>query len=290
MIEKVSGKTAGKDFLISFCPERIAPGNALQEFTNNSRIIGANDEASYYASLTLFKYITSGALLKANTTEAEIAKLAENTFRDINIALANELAIICGQSGVDVIEVIRLANTHPRVTIHQPGPGVGGPCLPKDPYLLIAKNQIKSSLVSTARSLNDRMPEYVVNITIKQIESAGRTKRLSIGVLGLSYKPNVNDTRYAPAGGIIQALKDRGYNNISVHDPYSSDSFGARYNPDLLNILRDSDCIIIATAHTLYSNLKSQQFKKGAIIMDSVRVLRKSDFQTKEVTYLALGA
>lgn len=290
MIEKLSRKSVGKHFLISFCPERIAPGNALEEFAKNSRIIGANDDASYDATLALFKHVSTGALQRADTTAAEMAKLAENTYRDTNIALANELAIICEQSATDVAEVIRLANTHPRVNIHQPGPGVGGPCLPKDPYLLIAKEHIEHSLVRTARTINDLMPGHVVDVITHYIESNGRSKQSSFGVLGVSYKPNVEDTRYSPTKGIIIALKEKGYVDLCVHDPYTSDSFGARYNPDLSSILIDSDCVIIATAHTVYSTLKSEQFKKGSIIMDSVRILNRNDFKSKDITYLALGA
>jgi UDP-N-acetyl-D-mannosaminuronic acid dehydrogenase len=136
-LENLSRKKAGKDFLISFCPERMTPGNALEEYINNAKIIGANDQASSFVTFSLLKSFAKGDIYQVDTTTAEISKLAENSYRDVNIAFANELATICEQSDVDVLEVIKLANTHPRVNIHKPGPGVGGPCLPKDPYLLI---------------------------------------------------------------------------------------------------------------------------------------------------------
>lgn len=291
-IENLSKRKAGRDFLISFCAERIAPGNALQEFANNSRIIGANDDASYLATFSLFKDVTNGKIYRTDTTTAEISKLAENTYRDVNIALANELAIICEQSNVDVLDVIMLANTHPRVNIHKPGPGVGGPCLPKDPYLLIgtSREQGEHSLVKVARSLNDSMPDHVVDVLIKTCNSSakGRVDQ-KILVLGVSYKADVNDTRYSPTGGIISALRKKGFVNIAVHDPYSSESFGAKFCPDVYSALLASDCVIIATGHAVYSSLTRNHFKEGCIIMDSVRTLNKGDFVNSNMTYIALG-
>lgn len=291
-LERLSGKKAGLDFLVSFCPERIAPGNALYEFDNNPRILGAFDEVSYLATASLFKNITKGGLHRVDTTTAEISKLAENTYRDINIALANQLAVICEQYGVDVLEVIALANTHPRVNIHKPGPGVGGPCLPKDPYLLVMKNQPSPSLINVARSINDAMPTHVV----ERLEEAVKVKKvkpkkdLHVAVLGVSYKADVNDIRYSPTERIIFELKTRGYSNITVHDPYSNESFGAKFDPDLRSILINADCVIIATAHSQYSTLTSKNFKHDCIIMDAVRVLNRKESIKEGFAYIALGA
>jgi UDP-N-acetyl-D-mannosaminuronic acid dehydrogenase len=289
MIEQLSEKKAGIDFLISFCPERIAPGNALQEYINNARIIGANDEASYLATLSLFKNITKGSIYRADTTTAEISKLAENSYRDINIAFANELAIICEQSNADVMDVISLANTHPRVNIHKPGPGVGGPCLPKDPYLLITGKQFEQSIVKIARSINDSMPTHVVENLVRNIDSNKKRKNLNIVVLGVSYKADVNDTRHSPTEGIILALRKEGFVNIVVHDPYSNESFGANFSADLHSVLREADCVIIATGHFIYSSLSTNDFKKGCIVMDAVRLLNKRNFVNSEVYYISIG-
>ena len=297
-LEQLTGKKAGKDFLISFCPERIAPGNALYEFSNNPRVIGADDEDSYLASKSLFSKLTRGGLHRVDTATAEISKLAENTYRDINIALANELAIICEQNGVDVLDVISIANTHPRVSIHKPGPGVGGPCLPKDPYLLLMKNKADISLVKIARSINDAMPTHVVKTVVKLIESKNIESKnnhqskdnLSLAILGVSYKANVNDTRYSPTERIVSELMEMGFNNITVHDPYSTQAFGAKFSSDLNLILQRADCVIIATAHSEYSSLTSRDFRRDCIIMDAARILNKMEFMKNDVSYYALGA
>jgi UDP-N-acetyl-D-mannosaminuronic acid dehydrogenase len=289
LIERLSNKKAYVDFLISFCPERFSPGNALQEFIKNDRIIGANDDQSYLSTLSLFKRITNGKIHRTDTTTAEISKLAENSYRDINIAFANELAIICGESKVDVQDVIRLANTHPRVNIHKPGPGVGGPCLPKDPYLLVMGKNFEKSIVTTARRINDSMPSHIVDILISTMRSKKKNKKyFKISILGVSYKPDVNDTRYSPTQTMVLALKKEGFRNIILHDPYSNESFGARFSSELSYVLGKADCVIISTGHSLYSTLTPIDFKKGCIIVDAVRVLRKEDFLSGRLTYIGL--
>ena len=289
-MERRSKLKAGSGFLISFCPERISPGNALQEFIDNDRIIGANDELSYRTSLSLFKNLTNGIIHRADTTAAEIAKLAENSYRDINIAFANELAIICEQANTDVQDVIRLANSHPRVNIHNPGPGVGGPCLPKDPYLLIMGNNFDRSIVKIARSINDSMPFYVVDILMRTVRSQKKGKeKLNVVILGVSYKSDVNDARFSPTRSIVLALKKEGFEDITLHDPYSDESFGVKFSFDLNSTLRNADCVIIATAHSIYSSLKSNDFKKGCIIIDAVRLLSKEVFLNSSSIYIALG-
>lgn len=289
-IESLSGKKAGKDFLISFCPERMAPGNALQEYTDNAKIIGANDDVSSSVTFSLLKNFSKGDIYQVDTTTAEISKLAENAYRDVNIAFANELAIICEQSNADVIEVIKLANTHPRVNIHRPGPGVGGPCLPKDPYLLTMGKQFQKSIIKIARAINDSMPEHVVETLIQNIKMTKKGKEnLRIGVLGVSYKSNVNDSRYSPSSTIISALRREGFLDITVHDPYSTESFGAKFTSDLYYTLPKLDCVIIATAHSVYSSLTINDFKEGSIIIDAVRILDKTNFSKGGLVYVALG-
>jgi UDP-N-acetyl-D-mannosaminuronic acid dehydrogenase len=289
-LENLSRKKAGKDFLISFCPERMTPGNALEEYINNAKIIGANDQASSFVTFSLLKSFAKGDIYQVDTTTAEISKLAENSYRDVNIAFANELATICEQSDVDVLEVIKLANTHPRVNIHKPGPGVGGPCLPKDPYLLIMGKQYEKSIIKTAREINDSMPEHVVDILIKNIQLNDKVKeKLKIGILGVSYKSNVNDSRYSPTAAIISALRRRGFTNITVHDPYSSESFGASFSSDLYSLLSDNECLIIATAHSIYSSLASSDFREGSLIIDAVRILDNANLINSKLRYVALG-
>ena len=291
LTESLSKKKAGLDFLISFCPERISPGNALHEFNENDRIIGANDDRSFSSTLALFRNLTNGKIHRTDTTTAEISKLAENSYRDINIAFANELAIICEQSNTDVQDVIRLANTHPRVSIHKPGPGVGGPCLPKDPYLLIIGKSFDKSIVKTARWINDSMPSHIVDILVKTLHSSKINKdKLNVLILGISYKPDVNDTRYSPTRSIVSSLKKQGFQNLTLHDPFTQDALGVKFSSDLNSVLGTADCVIIATAHSIYSSLSTKDFKKDCIIVDAVRLLNKDDFLNSRLTYIALGA
>ena len=200
------------------------------------------------------------------------------------------LLIICEQSNADIMDVISLANTHPRVNIHKPGPGVGGPCLPKDPYLLITGQQFEPSIVKIARSINDSMPARVVENLVRNIDSKKKRKNLNIVVLGVSYKADVNDTRHSPTERIILALRKEGFVNIVGHDPYSNESFGANFSADLHSVLRGADCVIIVTGHFIYSSLSINDFKKGCIIMDAVRLLNKRNFVNSEVYYISIGA
>ncbi|MEM2507063.1 MAG: nucleotide sugar dehydrogenase, partial [Nitrososphaeria archaeon] len=178
-LESLSGLTAEKDFYLAYVPERIAPGKAIKEFVESPRLVGGIGPNSTKIAAELFKTVCK-TVIETDAQTAEIAKLAENTFRDINIAFANQLALICEQLGVDVTEVIKLANTHPRVNIHMPGPGVGGPCLPKDPHLLISKSKLTDhDIVKTARKINDYMPKHIVNLIAKALKNAGKTVKNS---------------------------------------------------------------------------------------------------------------
>jgi UDP-N-acetyl-D-mannosaminuronic acid dehydrogenase len=288
-LEKISGKKSGVDFLVSFCPERISPGNALSEFLNNDRLIGAEDTVSSDITFEFLSRVTSGNVFKTDTITAEISKLAENSSRDVNIAFANELALICEINQADVTQVIKLANTHPRVRIHTPGPGVGGPCLPKDPYLLLANFKTERSLIRTARSINDKMPEHVVNLILNKVEATDFNNKFNILILGCSYKPNVNDTRNSPTEMIISRLREKGITDITVHDPYTSETFGAKPTSDLFRSLSDSRCIILATAHSDYSDLLPSMFKKDCMIFDAVRLLDKAKFVSSGMDYFSIG-
>jgi UDP-N-acetyl-D-mannosaminuronic acid dehydrogenase len=290
-LENISGKKAGRDFLLSYCPERISPGNSLSEFTNNSRIIGADDEDSLKLTNLFLKNITKGKILLSDSRAAELSKLAENSFRDLNIAFANELAIICEQSGADVLDVIRLANSHPRVNIHFPGAGVGGPCLTKDPYMLIQGKVIDSSLIRLARITNDSMPNHVVKTLLKVLNSNPGIDNYKILILGVAYKPGVNDTRRSPTIDIIDKLKENNMRNIFVHDPFVAESFGAtRISGDLSSELKEFDCIITVTAHAEYKEFDKTLFKDSCIIVDAARIFQSNEFENTSMTYLPLGS
>lgn len=290
-LEKKSGKKVGEDFLLSYCPERISPGNSLTEFTNNARIIGADDDDSSKLTHLFLKNITKGDIVLSKSTAAELSKLAENSFRDLNIAFANELAIICEQSGADVMDVIRLANTHPRVNIHIPGPGVGGPCLTKDPYFLIQHEVLDSSLIRLARNTNDSMPDHIVKTIVEQFKDDLIPKDHKILILGVAYKPGVNDTRKSPTIEIINKLKTNNLKNIFVHDPYTTESFGTTpLNQNLESNLKNFDCIITVTAHKQYQQIDVTFLKDHCIVVDAARIFKKEQFHDTDIKYLPLGS
>ena len=183
------------DVLIAYCPERILPGNTLRELTDNARLVGGLDRRSADRAHDLYSIFAKGAIHRTAAAVAEMVKLAENSFRDLNIAFANELSLICEQANLDPWEVIELANFHPRVNILSPGPGVGGHCIPVDPWFLIASYPELARLTRTAREVNLAKQAHV---TQRIRRAANRFRDPRIAILGLSYKPNVDDLRESP--------------------------------------------------------------------------------------------
>lgn len=191
---------------VAYAPERVLPGRILAEITDNDRIIGGVNESSGKLAEHLYSKFTRGALLVTDARTAEMTKLSENAFRDVNIAFANELSVMANQLGVNVWDVIRLANRHPRVNILQPGPGVGGHCIAVDPWFLVGASPDESRLIRTARQVNDRKPEFVISQVVEQAE---KFKSPTISVFGLAFKANVDDLRGSPSLAIVQKVADR---------------------------------------------------------------------------------
>jgi len=295
-LEKGSGLRCGEDFWLVHCPERIAVGNTLQDFVENVRIVGGFDPESAEVAVELFKIVTKGRILTTDCTSAEIAKVAENTFRDVNIAFANELALVCEQIGVDVMEVIRLANTHPRVNIHKPGCGVGGPCLTKDPYLLlhpVKERGFRSQIVEPSRILNDYMPDHTARLVVEALEKAGKDiEKSKIAVLGVAYKGEVGDARDSPAERIVGKLAELGA-EVVTYDPYCQESFGARKTKDVLEAVTGADCLVLVTSHKMFHelNLKKIQvlMKKKPIIVDGRRIVNPVEARKKGFMYAGVG-
>jgi UDP-N-acetyl-D-mannosaminuronic acid dehydrogenase len=210
-----AGWDVGTDVFLAHCPERVLPGSILKELVHNDRIIGGVNAKSAEKAAELYSRFVKGDIFLTSATNAEMTKLVENTFRDVNIALANELAKICCQLGIDVLEVIRLANRHPRVSLHLPGPGVGGHCIAVDPYFIIERAPGYAKLMSTARAVNSSMPDFVV----EHVERLIGEKSKKICVFGIAYKGNVDDTRESPALEVIHRLEALGY-EVKVYDPH----------------------------------------------------------------------
>lgn len=200
------------DIRIAHCPERVLPGHVLRELVQNDRVIGGMTPKCSEAAANLYKVFVQGECVITNARTAEMCKLTENSFRDVNIAFANELSIICDKLDINVWELIRLANRHPRVNILQPGPGVGGHCIAVDPWFIVSKTPDEARLIRTAREVNDSKPEWVVN-KVKQavaeylMENPDKTaKDVTIACFGLAFKANIDDLRESPALAITQRI------------------------------------------------------------------------------------
>lgn len=287
LLTKKAALQCGKDFWLTVSPERMTPSASLQEFLSNPRVIGGYTLECAKVAACFYTEFIKGNLILTEATLAEVSKLAENTFRDVNIAFANELAQICRNLKVSVREVIRIANTHPRVRIHDPGAGVGGPCLPKDPYLLLShsihrRGKLRTaSVILSARKLNDEMPEQVVLLVRHSLASVGKRMRGShISILGLAYKPNVDDTTYSPARKIIDLLMRKGA-SIRTYDPIVQKSLGGRKCDTLESTFDDTDCVVIVTEHGVFRNIKLKELRKltrdHPIIVDCRGILSEQE-------------
>ena len=242
-----AGFVIGQDIYLAHCPERVLPGQILRELVENNRIIGGITPACAGKAAQVYAAFVKGKLLKTEAKTAEMAKCMENTFRDVNIALANELAKVCYELDINCLDVIGLANEHPRVNIHSPGPGVGGHCLAVDPYFISAKAPETARIIRLARDTNCSMPAFVVDKTKKLLEGIANPK---IAAFGVTYKGNVDDRRESPALEIIEMLQELGY-NVAVFDPHVADESYVTLD----EACEDADLILILTDHNEYKTL-----------------------------------
>jgi UDP-N-acetyl-D-mannosaminuronic acid dehydrogenase len=267
IFSRESGMKIDQDFWFAHTPERVMPGQIIYELDTNHRLVGGVTEDSTLLVVKLFEAIFEPELIHAtNSRVSETAKLAENTFRDINLAYANELAQLCKVLGIEVNEVIKLANFHPRVDILNPGIGVGGYCLPKDGWLLfhsIAEESEKPILIPTARKVNDSMPHQVYEI-VKELDVM--SLKTKIGILGLTYKPNIADTRNSPALELIQLLRTAGQ-DVLVFDSHIERDYGAIRTESVHELLANCDIIVLAVGHdAIISSLRSADLREKILV------------------------
>jgi UDP-N-acetyl-D-mannosaminuronic acid dehydrogenase len=299
VVARVLGESeleCGRDFWLAHCPERLTVGKALEDFVETSRIVGGYNAESTEVAAELYKAVTKGKILTTDCTSAEMAKLAENAFRYVNIAFANELALICERRSIDAMEVIRLANTHPRVSVHKPGSGVGGPCLPKDTHLLLhtaKKSGLGSKVIKCSIELNESMPMHMIELAVKAVKMVGKhIKDSRIVVLGSTYKGEVSDARDSPSKQIVHALLNLGA-DVVVYDPYCEETFGAKKAKGLLEAVSEADCLVIATDHQMFRQLELGKIKRlineNAIIVDGRRVVNPREAKKHGFRYLGIG-
>ena len=252
-----AGMDPKTDIHLAHCPERVLPGKILTELIENTRIVGGHTPEAAAAAKEVYRTVVEGDIIETTALTAEMSKLMENTFRDVNIALANELVKISDKLGVNAHEVIRLANLHPRVNLHQPGPGVGGHCLAVDPYFIVEKAVDESKLIQTSRQINNSMPDYVVD-KVKSI-TAG-TPQPKVAVLGLTYKGNVDDVRESPAMDIVHRLKQDDAFNVAVHDPHVKDWQVPYTLMGLEEALTGADMALILTDHNEFKGIEASMW------------------------------
>ncbi|SHP74962.1 nucleotide sugar dehydrogenase [Mycobacteroides abscessus subsp. abscessus] len=244
-----AGFVVGKDIFLVHCPERVLPGQILHELIYNNRIVGGITPECTEAGAMVYSTFVKGEIIKTNAKTAEMSKLMENTFRDVNIALANELTKVCNSLEINALDVIEMANKHPRVNLHYPGPGVGGHCLAVDPYFIVAKAPEEAQIINLARSVNTSMPEYVVehvNSLMRNVDGKVVT------VFGLTYKGNVDDIRESPAMEIYEMLKHAGEFEVRAFDPHVEKEFVIK---DMNMAVENSDLVLVLTDHNEFKEL-----------------------------------
>ncbi len=253
---------------LAHCPERVLPGRILVELVDNDRIVGGIDEESAAAAAAFYETFVRGDVYRTNAATAEMAKLAENTFRDVNIALANELSVVCDRHAIDPWEMIKLANRHPRVNILQPGPGVGGHCIAVDPWF-IAAGEPNARLIRTAREVNDAKPDWVVEKV--RAAAAGMASPV-IGCLGLAFKADVDDLRGSPAEIIVRRLKEDAVGDLLVCEPNIS-----RHADLPLTALEDvvarADIVVLLVDHKEFRALRPHDLA-GKTVIDTRGAIR----------------
>lgn len=261
-IIKDAGHDIDKDIFIAHCPERVLPGRIIIELVQNDRIVGGINKTSTQKAVEFYNTFVSGEVLATDSRTAEMAKLTENSFRDVNIAFANELSIISDHENINVWRLIELANRHPRVNILQPGPGVGGHCIAVDPWFIVSRAPELAKLISTAREVNDYKPEWI----IKKVRcSADKFKRPVIGCLGLAFKADIDDLRESPSVGIVRQLLKENVGEIIISEPNLSRHDEFELLPHEQVIAR-SDIVLLLVDHKEFRNLTAADMKEKILI------------------------
>jgi UDP-N-acetyl-D-mannosaminuronic acid dehydrogenase len=261
-ISELTGWKPGEDLFIAHCPERVLPGRILRELVDNDRIIGGVNRASAEIARDLYSTFVNGNIFLTDCSTAEMAKLVENAYRDVNIAFANELSLICDSLGIRVWEVIELANKHPRVNILQPGPGVGGHCIAVDPWFIVDSAPDQSRLIRMAREVNDSKPHFVVEKVKKQ---AQKFKAPLIGCLGLAYKNDVDDLRQSPALDITRQLIQERVGKVMVCEPYVKSFEEFDLHP-LNKVLVESDILVLLVNHRQFYDVDRELLQEKIVI------------------------
>lgn len=255
------------DVQLAYCPERVLPGHVLRELVENDRIVGGMNQRAAEMAADLYQIFVRGECLLSDARTAEMAKLTENSFRDVNIAFANELSLICDGLNINVWDLIRLANRHPRVNILQPGPGVGGHCIAVDPWFIVDSAPEQAKIIRTAREINDSKPHYVVD---RVIQAADKFKSPVVACLGLAFKANIDDLRESPAVEIVQELASRCNARILVVEPHV-EKLPAKLEGKVElssadDAINQADIIVLLVDHKQFGRIRSERLQSCVVI------------------------
>ncbi len=299
-LEKESGLLVNKGFLLANCPERLMPGHLIENIENYNRVIGGFNKKATSSGKKLYQYIVRGEVEETSPIIAEVVKAGENAYRDVQIAFANEMALLCEAMGADVWEVRRLINNCKKVKdtrpealrqMHLPGSGIGGHCLPKDSWLLVygAKDTLEAKLMPLARKINDFMPEHTFHLLKEAYREAGKVMENSkIVVLGYAYAGNSDDTRNTPTEPLLQAIRKTGA-KVVIHDPFVKE-----YKTNLQKTLKGAQALVLMTGHDQYKEINYNKLKKlmrssKPIIVDGRNVFQKEKAQKAGFVYKGIG-
>lgn len=291
-----AGFEVGKDFFLSHSPERVDPGNEKWNVSNIPRVVGSMEEIGLKRTMDFYKSIIDGEVLAMdNIREAEAVKIIENSFRDVNIAFVNEMAMSYARIGIDITNVLKGASTKPYwFMAHKPGCGVGGHCIPVDPYYMIEKGKesdFEHKFLSTARHINDGMADYTVELLQDKLNEIGKAvKGIKIGILGISYKGNVGDLRETPATRIIEKIKKLDA-DLTAFDPYIPEMPNFQTAKNLDEILSTSEALVLVTDHDEFKDIPVEDFVKNGVkvIIDGRNCLDKKAIRAAGIIYAGIG-
>lgn len=262
-----NGFTIGEDINLVHAPERIIPGNMVYELLHNNRTIGADDKAVGEKVKKVYASFCQGDIVVTDIKTAEMTKVVENTFRAVNIAFANELAKICRHDGMDVYEIIKICNMHPRVNILTPGPGVGGHCISVDPWFLVGDYPALTKVIWESMKVNDSMPEFVLGRIYDIMKEKGMTDLSRVGLYGLTYKEDVDDFRESPTLQLLECMEKHLAEPLKVYDPFIKQKIAKNQYDDFDKFINDVDFVVIMVGHThIKENLSRLD---GKVVLDT---------------------
>lgn len=270
-----NGFTIGEDIHLVHAPERIIPGNMIYELLHNNRTIGADDKTLGEKVKELYASFCQGEIVVTDIRTAEMTKVVENTFRAVNIAFANELAKICRHDNMDVYEIIKICNMHPRVNILQPGPGVGGHCISVDPWFLVGDYPSLAKVIDESMQTNDGMPDFVLQRIHEIMSEKGIKDITRVGLYGLTYKENVDDCRESPTLQLLESQERHLAPGLKVYDPFIMEDIVANQYHDLDKFLNDTDLVVVMVKH---NEIKENMAKlEGKVVLDCHNIIDLPD-------------